>query len=358
MKRGFLKGLLVVSLLLVFCGIVMAAEMKPVTLRVACVYPPPTSALASLHLETWEKMVTEKTKGAVTFKNFWGASLGKPPEHLSLAQSGAVDLVLSYAWYTPTKLPLENFDYIFPFGPTDPYIAVKTMRTLYEEFPQFRKDLEKNNLVKMFQTPSNTFVFLANKPITNLNEFKGTKSAVIGRYFGRWIAAVGAVPVASPAQERFTMLQTGVVDSSFNPIEHAYAFKDIEQAPYCLDPNLISVACYSCWMNLNAFRKLPENVQKILLDSGIDIEIEAAKNLNPKWSQMVWAEWKKNPKFKYNKLSDADRKTWAEKCEDIPAEWAAEVSALGYPGWDLVRRFQEISGELGHKWIRKWGVKK
>ena len=67
---------------------------------------------------------------------------------------------------------------------------------------------------------------------------------------------------------------------------------------------------------------------------------------------------KKNPKFKYAKLSDADRKAWAEKCEDVPAEWAAEVTALGYPGWDLVRRFQEISGELGHKWVRKWGVKK
>jgi TRAP-type C4-dicarboxylate transport system substrate-binding protein len=201
-------------------------------------------------------------------------------------------------------------------------------------------------------------VFLSKKPITNLSEFKGSKCAVIGRYFGRWIGAIGAVPVAAPGSERFTMLQTGVVDSSFNPIDLAYTFKDIEQAPYCLDPNLLVTAWISCWMNIKTFNKLPANVQKILLDAGIEIETIAGKDVNHKWSDMIWAEWKKNPKFKYAKLSDADRKAWAEKCEDVPAEWAAEVTALGYPGWDLVRRFQEISGELGHKWVRKWGVKK
>jgi TRAP-type C4-dicarboxylate transport system substrate-binding protein len=358
MKRGFWKGLLAVSFLLVFCSVAIAAEMKPVNLRVAVAYPPPAQALASKHLEMWEQMVTERTKGAITFKNFWGASLGKLPEHLSLVQSGAVDIALSYGWYTPTKLPLENFDYVFPFGPTDPYIVAKTMRKLYEEFPQFRKDLEKQNCVKMFQTPGTTFVFLSKKPITNLSEFKGSKCAVIGRYFGRWIGAIGAVPVAAPGSERFTMLQTGVVDSSFNPMDLAYPFKDIEQAPYCLDPNLLVTAWISCWMNMKTFNKLPVNVQKILLDSGIEIETIAGKDVNHKWEDMIWAEWKKNPKFKYAKLSDADRKAWAEKCEDVPAEWAAEVTALGYPGWDLVRRFQEISGELGHKWVRKWGVKK
>ncbi|OPY91684.1 MAG: C4-dicarboxylate-binding periplasmic protein precursor [Syntrophaceae bacterium PtaU1.Bin231] len=358
MKGRVWKGLLAVSFLLVFCSVAFAAEMKPVSLRVASAYPPPASALASKHLEMWEQMVTEKTKGAVTFKNFWGASLGKLPEHLSLVQSGAVDIALSYGWYTPTKLPLENFDYVFPFGPTDPYIVAKTMRTLNEEFPQFKKDLEKQNCVKMFQTPGTTFVFLSKTPITKLSDFKGSKCAVIGRYFGRWIGVIGAVPVAAPGSERFTMLQTGVVDSSFNPIDLAYTFKDVEQAPYCLDPSLLVTSWISCWMNMKSFQKLPADVQKILLNAGIDIETIAGKDVNYKWSDMIWAEWKKNPKFKYAKLSDADRKAWAEKCEDVPAEWAAEVSAQGYPGWELVKRFQEVSGQLGHKWVRTWGVKK
>ena len=117
--------LLAVLLCWVWAGAGLAAEtkVKPITLKAASVYPPPESALASKHLVAWEEMVTQKTRGAVTFKNYWGASLGKAPEHLSLVQSGAVDLVVSYGWYTPTKLPLENFDYVFPFGPSIPILS-------------------------------------------------------------------------------------------------------------------------------------------------------------------------------------------------------------------------------------------
>ena len=154
------------------------------------------------------------------------------------------------------------------------------------------------------------------------------------------------------------MLQTGVVDSSFNPIDLAFTFKDPEQAHYCLDPNLLVTNWISCWINMNTFKKMSPEVQKVILDTGKDLEVNAAKELNPKWSEMIWQEWKKNPKFAYAKLSDADRKAWAEKCEDIPAEWAAEVSKLGYPGWDIVKRFQEITAQMGHKWMRTWGVKK
>jgi TRAP-type C4-dicarboxylate transport system substrate-binding protein len=154
------------------------------------------------------------------------------------------------------------------------------------------------------------------------------------------------------------MLQTGVVDSSFNPIDLAYTFKDVELAPYCLDPELLVTNWISCWINMNSLKKLPADVQKILLDSGVETEIKTAKEVNAKWDEMIWDQWKKKPGFNHVKLSEADRKKWAERCEDVPAEWAAEVSALGYPGWEIVKRYQKITADLGHKWIREWGAKK
>ena len=43
---------------------------------------------------------------------------------------------------------------------------------------------------------------------------------------------------------------------------------------------------------------------------------------------------------------------------DIPAEWADEVAKMGLPGWEIVKRFQEITAQKGYKWPRQWGVKK
>jgi hypothetical protein len=43
---------------------------------------------------------------------------------------------------------------------------------------------------------------------------------------------------------------------------------------------------------------------------------------------------------------------------DIPAEWAEEVKGQGYPGYEIVARFQELCEQYGYKWPRKWGVEK
>ena len=350
--------LMAVTSFLVTPGLAAEEKIKPITLKVTSFTPPPETSLPSQQLVAWEEMITARTKGAITFKNYWGGALAKPAEHLTLVETGAVDLAQTYGWYTPTKLPLENFDYTIPFGPTDPLIVTKAMRQIYEEFPDFKKDLAKHNCTRIFQCPGTTFVFLSRKSIAKLDDFKGLKCAMIGRYFGKWIGATGGVPVAAPAAERYTMLQTGVVDVSFNPMELAYSFKDIEQGPYCLDPRLVVTNYNSLWINLNTLKKFPPGVQKILMDAGVETETKVARTLNPQWADRIMSDWKKTKGFVYTKLSDADRQKWADRCEDVPAEWAAETAALGYPSWEIVKRFQEITGQLGHKWIRQWGVKK
>jgi TRAP-type C4-dicarboxylate transport system substrate-binding protein len=154
------------------------------------------------------------------------------------------------------------------------------------------------------------------------------------------------------------MLQTDVIDASFNPVDLAFCFKDIEQGNFCLDPELLLTNFMSVWINLKTLKGLPPEYQKIMMEAGKQLEIMAGEEINPNWQKKIYATWKKDPKFVYTKLSDEDRKIWADRCEDIPAEWAEEVTKLGYPGWEIVKRYQEITTELGHKWPRQWGVKK
>jgi TRAP-type transport system periplasmic protein len=351
------------AMFVIFCVIAVpfttsAANFKPVNLKVASVYPPPESSLAGAHLLEWQKMVTAKTGGAVTFTNFWGGSMGKAAEHLSLVRSGAVDIALSYGWYTQTQLSLQDFDYVFPFGPTDPMIVAKAMRQLYEEFPQIKNEMAAQNITRVFMSPGIKFYILSKTPISKLSDFKGKKVAVVGRYFGRWVNSIGAVAVAAPGPERFTMLQTGVVDASMDPMDLHYAYKIIEQAPYVMDVNVLLTTWIGCWINLKTLGALPAEVQKILLDAGKELEIKAAKDINPVWEKKISKEWQAKKDYKRVTMSEADRKAWAEACEDVPGEWAAEVAKAGQPGWEIVKRYQEITAQLGHKWLRQWGVKK
>jgi TRAP-type C4-dicarboxylate transport system substrate-binding protein len=348
---------LLISAVMLLALSVAPALAAPVILKVATPYPPPETSLASAHLVAWEKMVTDQTGGQVKFKNYYGGSLGKPAEHLSLVKTGAVDIVVSYGWYTPKDLPLEDYDYAFPFGPTDPLILTKAMRQIYEEFPQFAADMKKNNIVKIFQSPGITEVFLTKEKITSLDQLKGKRCKVIGRYFGKWLTPIGIAPVAAPGTEVYTMMQTGVIDMAMDTADLLYAFKIIEQAPHVFHPNLLTTNWIGCWINMNKLNRLPANIQKIILDSGKKLEIMAATQINPSWEKKIFATWKKTPGYTFTKMSDLDRNRWAKMCPDTPAEWAREVSAAGYPGWEIAKRYQDLTAKAGHKWNRQWAVK-
>jgi len=141
-----------------------SAEWKGVTLKVCSSFPPPNVGLPTHVAKIFEDEITKRTNGKVKFKNFWGGALGTGAEQLTLIQNRAVDLTLSYGWYTPGKLPLANLEYVFPFGPTDHLIMAKVKRQLYEEFPHFKKNLAKYNCMRIYNAPGSTYQILSRSP--------------------------------------------------------------------------------------------------------------------------------------------------------------------------------------------------
>ncbi len=351
--------LVLLSLMVLLLGVQVcsAASSKPIELRFSTSFPPPNVSMVSYTAKLWMDEVTKRTNGQVTFHAYWGGALGKPQEHLKLLEKGVADIVLTNAHFTPGKLPLGQFEYVFPFGPLDPVIVTKAKRKMFEEFPQFAADLAKYNAVMIYNASGAVYQILSRTPVKNLADFKGKKISLIGRYFGRWFEAIGAVPVVVPAAERYTMLQTGVLDMDLLPIDLFYAFKIYEQATNYIKVDALTGNFLDLWINKKSLAKLPKSTQKILLDVGKEIEMKVAQEVVPAWSKKVLDDFKKRG-IVFIDFPAADRDKWASMLPDIPAEWAQEVTGQGYPGWDIVRRYQELTTEYGYKWPRKWGVKK
>src|SRR4030042_3439830 len=96
-------------LIAMFVGVCLVAldwvwaqpAVKPTKLKGAGVFPPPEVSMMSEIMKTWQDEVTKRTKGAITFENFWGGALGAPAEHIDLLKKGTVQIALTPEWFNP-----------------------------------------------------------------------------------------------------------------------------------------------------------------------------------------------------------------------------------------------------------------
>lgn len=310
--------------------------------------------MAGETLQIWMDDVTEKTGGAIRFEVHWGGAMGAPAEHIDLVRSGTVDMAFSSATYSPGRTPLDNIEYVFPFGPRDPVIVVQAKERLREEFPEIAADYAKENIVQLFNSVTTEYHMMSRQPINSVDDLRGKNVSLIGEYFGQWVDAIGSSSVMAPAAERYTMLQTGVVDVDALAIDLSLSYSLHEVAPYFIEVGLLTAAPYHFWINQDVFNSLPADVQQIMIEAGQRAQMYSATDQFPAWTDRVFNAWREAG-VNFFKLPDDQRAAWAAQVPDTPAQWAADMTERGYPGWEMVQRYQEISAELGYEWPRQWG---
>jgi TRAP-type C4-dicarboxylate transport system substrate-binding protein len=266
-----------------------------------------------------------------------------------------VEVVFTYPWYTQTKVPLQNLEYTFPFYTPSPWIAYQTKRDLMKEFPQFMEEVEQYNIKQMFHVSPTVYSIQTTKPINNLWDFTGLKIGVIGAYFGKVLSAAGASPVVVPGYERYTMLQTGVLDGTLDPTAFTHSLKNWELARNCLENRINNVSWEACWINMDAWNSLPAGVQAIIEQVSVEVAEEVSKDLVPQWDQAVFDAWREAG-LTFTTLSDEEMARWYNACEDTAAQWATAMEEIGYPGFEIAKRFQDLAEQYGFEWTKRWAV--
>jgi TRAP-type transport system periplasmic protein len=326
-----------------------------IVLTVSQFFPPPPAALSAILFQAFTDEVTARTDGLVTFDVSWGGALASPPEHIDLVKNGVVDMAHIHLWFTPDRVPIADFELVFPFGPTDPLLLQEAKRQMYDEFPEFHEELADNNAVIIMVHAITPYEILSKQPVGNLTDLDGLNVGIIGEFFGRWFEPTGAVPVVAPSTERYTMLQTGVIDADILNIDLSRTFKTYEVTQYITDNKLTSHCAVEIIMNKDTWDSLSTDIQDIILEAAEDVSTEYATVTLPAYIAET-LELFADEGITTVQLPEDDIVLWASLIDDIPAEWAASVEAKGYPGFEIIERWQEITTELGFNWSRHWGA--
>ena len=169
-------------------------------------------------------------------------------------------------------------------------------------------------------------LFFKEKDIKTLDDLKGLKmrSPEVD-YFVEMYRVTDARPTAITWGETYTAMQTGLVDGMDAPYMSIVDTRLYEVSKYLLESSHMW-ATFNLVVNLDVFNRLPKDLQEIVLEAGS----EAFDYVNEVAYEQVkgYAEFLQSKGMIFSKLSDEDRKKFAELTKPVVENWAKSHNAV------------------------------
>jgi TRAP-type C4-dicarboxylate transport system substrate-binding protein len=254
---------------------VAAAAQKPVTLIIENVYPSTHARLgAKAVIGTWLDAVEKNSKGMIKFERHWAGEPVPSKETLDALSVGTLDLIVAFPPYFSGKV-----------GIADVCAMPKNFRHFVDVYDLWWNSPMGSIIDKVYQKKANAkFLFPAifapenfqiskrTKKIKNFADFAGLKIRAGGGALNATVRAIGATPVQTVGGEYYTAMQRGTVDAGLMTTYSLETYKMWEVCDQVVNPPIFNHCFVGVWMNLDKWKKLSPQLQKIMLDSARNLE--------------------------------------------------------------------------------------
>ena len=233
----------------------------------------------SWNLSTWGKeraftvgieyiaeKLAEKTGGNFTMKIHYGEALSKARENLDGIRIGAFQAAQFCNFYHPGKNPAWMV-FTMPFPPLGDLEVSMRAREAAMAHPAFVADMANWNAMPYFSALLPQYEFLGRGPAPKtLDGWKGLRVRA-GGGIGTAMEKLGASLTTVPATEVYTGMERGTMDAASFPYTYSHAAYQIHEISNWFTSNM-SPGTSECAtvLNKDAYAKLPEQYQKLLMD--------------------------------------------------------------------------------------------
>lgn len=284
------------------------------------------------------KKIEERTNGRVKINITFAGGLGKGNEVLTLAGRGAIDMAsVAPGYYAEQLLYWKAFQ--MPFVFSTPEQAMNVLATSLKEFPVYLEEMDKMNVVYLFQQPLGVYFLTGPSPdCDSVAALKGKKLRSFGGDVPKAHAAIGAVPVSVSPVQVYEALQRGTIDYSFLNAGNIQQYKLYEPGKYSCGP-VMAITGHNVVVGKKAWAKLPKDIQDIFMDQA-------------KKTQQQYIDWL--TEFEANavkgitdaggvvkELPASELSKWKAAAPDVLANWEKDMEKRG-------------QGEMAKKVAQRW----
>lgn len=302
-----------------------------------------------------KKRVAARTGHQINWVDAYGGSVAKLGEELEAVQDGLLDVGFTLPIFEPNKLFLHNFCFYVPFASGDTLQVSRILVNLYNEIPFLKGVFEKEYNQKLLGVATgNSFDLITTFPWQKVSELAGHKIGGGGANLP-WIKAIpGVVTVQMNYNEAYTSLQTGVYEGVLGGPDGALGFRLYEVAKTY---TICGLGCNVMGMiviNLDTWKRLPPEIQAIMLEVGREYaKVEAEASLAKK---NLALDTMRRVGVRIHTLPFEEQVKWANMMPDLPNEKASEAEQRGMPGKDVISAYIKALDAEKYKFPRRWLV--
>jgi TRAP-type C4-dicarboxylate transport system substrate-binding protein len=275
-------------------------------------------------MDSFAEKFNKRSNGKVIVEHHPGESLVKIIETLDAVRTGAVEMagwaIGMYANVEP-RFAAAELPFLANSVEADAAINVELM-PYYNEFAE-----KKFNQKMIFTYTCVALDIVSTKPVKTVADWKGLLTQSVSPQSANFIESMGGAPVAMPWPEGYQALQKGVVNATTQSSNMVIMFKLHEVAKYMTRGYLIPAAIVIS-MNMDAFRKMPKDMQNLMVEVGLEQQKESNAFFCSVASKNT--DILRDMGMEVYELPKAERDIWKEKlkpyCESLYKKMGPEFS--------------------------------
>lgn len=211
--------------------------------------------------------VAKRSNGQIKIKYYWHGALHKTGEHWAAVRDGLSEISFINFGYYQSQTPISRgVEWSWKKGAFHPDVHMKMMNALYEEFPEWQQEYEKDNMHVLWFTNWGPALFSLKEPKLTVDSIKGVRIRTYG-VAADALKKLGAIPMPIAAPEIYTSLQRGVIEGVLMcPCGWMNATKLETQTPHIIEGGYGVCGPSAVVMNKKLWDSLPKDLQQIFID--------------------------------------------------------------------------------------------
>jgi len=273
-------------------------------------------------LEMYRDIVEKKAGDRVTLQLYPAQQLYSDKDLVMVLPKGAVEAAILNPDLFSGLVPSQGIFYFSCYYPSrENYFRLFNT----EAWQIVSRDFENKNVKILSQIEYGSQTGISRKPISKSEDFRGLRIRAQGEYIAIFLKAMGAAPVVTSSAEVYLMLQRGTIDGAWSGPSTFVDRKWYEVSKYVLDTDTGVSSTFLLGFNLDFWKKLPPDLQKVFSDAAIEVQ-----NWTRKFAYEADVDYRKTLREKGVTLTKVESKEWQSWHEKIAPEMeAAYKNAVG-----------------------------